>query len=108
MQNNIAEDCFDVLPAVAGFEGASRAWNSPQLAAAKRLVVLDGELVVMRTQRRLRRKWKKPALASLDEIAGGFYVDITKINWIQVMCWKCDTVKQSYEPAAVKLACYFI
>lgn len=25
-------------------------------------------------------------------------MDITKINWILVICSKCDTVMQSYEP----------
>lgn len=40
-------------------------------------------------------------MASLDEIAAGFYVDITKINWILVICSKCDSVIQSYEPGSV-------
>lgn len=40
-------------------------------------------------------------LPSLDEIAGGLYVDITKINWILVILWKCDTVMWSSKPRSV-------
>lgn len=69
--------------------------------ATKQPAVLDREPVVMRTQ--IREWWggeggvRRNCLPSLDEIAGGLYVDITKINWIPVICSKCDTVMWSYE-----------
>lgn len=52
------------------------------LTATKQLAVLDGEPVVMRTQ---NKGWGGGCLPSLDEIAGGLCVDITKINWILVI-----------------------
>lgn len=66
-----------------------------KLTATKQLAVLDREPVVMRTQRRLREQGD--CLPSLDEIAVRLYVDINEINWILVMCSKCDTVMQTYE-----------
>lgn len=53
----------------------------------------------MRTQCRVGRKHRS-CLPSLDEIAGGLCVDITKINWILVISSKCDTVVPSYEPGS--------
>lgn len=49
----------------------------------------------MRTQCRLREHGG--CLPSLDEIATRLYVDINQINWILVMCSKCDTVMPFYE-----------
>lgn len=51
----------------------------------------------MRTQDRGRRRQGGACLSSLDEIAGGLYVDIAKINWILVISRKCDTVMWSPE-----------
>lgn len=73
--------------------------RATQLTATKQLAVLDREPVVMRTQCRVGRK-RGSCVPSLDEIAGGLYVDITKINWILVIYSKCDTVMQSYEPVS--------
>lgn len=55
----------------------------------------------MRTQDRGRRRWGGACLPSLDEIAGGLYVDIAKINWILVISRKCDTVMWSPESRSV-------
>lgn len=58
------------------------------------------------TQCRAERKWGS-SVASLDEIAAGFYVGITKINWILVICSECDSVMESYEPdSALKPTSY--
>lgn len=55
----------------------------------------------MRTQDRGRGRRGGACLPSLDEIAGGLYVDITKINWILVISRKCDTVMWSLESRSV-------
>ncbi|CAB1450363.1 unnamed protein product [Pleuronectes platessa] len=64
------------------------AWNAAQPKARKQSVVLDAEHVLMRARCRKEKK-RGGCLLSLDEIAGGLYVDKPKINWIPIIFTIC-------------------